>query len=381
MCGTPYAEYQGRPAEAMTAVGYPQLDVFSQAAAIHQQAVGYEQTTALPHVAADPLGQLPPHRPTHAQPVDAGFDSLFRRPEGELNPHSRTQLIPPVDADYRLPPPGTQDGSPFGSVPGQPAFPQAGGGYPPGPGSDEDEDWNEDEPGVRKPVLWGTISAVVVASAVILGLLYIGSHNNGAAAATSTGSSSAGVTTAASAQNTIGSVNLQDGSPVASASASPSASASASASASVAAGSTGLPLQQGSTGTYVQYVQTRLRQLNYYHGQITKNYDAATAQAVSAFQAHANVTGDPSGTVGQSTLTALISAGSRPNLKLGNRSADVRRLQQSLNSADNAGLNVSGRYDEATMAAVLAYQSRVGVAATGSMDSQTWAALQSGKIA
>ncbi len=377
MCGTPYAEYQGLPAEAATAVGYPQLDVFSQAAAIQRQASGYEQTTALPQFAADPLlGHLPTHRPTHAQPVDAGFDSLFRRPEGELNPHSRTQLIPPVEADYRLPAPDGQSVAAFGSVPAQGGFPQAGGGYPPGPGPEEDEDWNEDEPGVRKPVLWGTISAVLVASAVILGLLYIGSHNNGAAAATSTGSSSAGADAGASATTSIGSVDLGTGSPIPSA----SASASPSASASQAAGANTLPLNLGSTGTYVQYVQTRLRQLGYYHGQITKTYDAATQAAVSAFQAHANVTGDPSGTVGQSTLTALIAAGSRPNLKPGSHSADVRRLQEALNSAGDAGLAATGRYDAATMAAVMTYQNQVHVMPTGSMNAQTWAALQSGEL-
>src|SRR5882724_4086984 len=119
MCGTPYAEFQGLPAEAMTAVGYPQGGAFPQdsafpPAAAFPQASGYEQTTALPQFAVDPLqGQLPTHRPTHAQPVDAGFDSLFRRPEGELNPHSRTQLIPPVETDYRLPPPDGQNVAAF----------------------------------------------------------------------------------------------------------------------------------------------------------------------------------------------------------------------------------------------------------------------------
>jgi peptidoglycan hydrolase-like protein with peptidoglycan-binding domain len=358
MCGAPYAEV---PAQAVTAAGFA-------------------QTTALPQADA-PLSYLPPHRPTHAQPVDAGFDALFRRPEGELNPHSRTQMLPPVDADYRMSPPGGQTGvGAFGAVPPQSGYPQAAGGYPPGPGQGgEEEDWNDDEPGLRKPVIWGAIAAVVAASAVILGLLYIGSHNTGAAAAGSTTTSSAPNNAGANASPTIGGVNLPVGSAPASPSASGSPSASASASQS-ATGSTTLPLSIGSTGTYVQYVQTRLRQLGYYHGTITKQYDQATADAVTTFQAHAGVTGDPSGTVGRSTLTALIAAGTKPALRPGQHSADVRRLQEALNAAGVANIAVTSRYDEATLAAVMAYQQQVNITPTGMANAQTWAALQSGTV-
>ena len=372
MCGTPYTEFQGLPAEATAAIGYPPAAAFQQGAAPYQQ-----QATAYALDPTQALGQMPPHQPTHAQPLDAGFDSLFRRPEGEINPHSRTQVMQPIDADYRTPPP---DGSPFGAGSGPAAFAQPGDGYPPATGPDAPQDWDEDEPGVRKPVLWGTIGAVLAASAVILGLLYIGGRNTGAAAATGTGTSTSGASAAAS-QPGIGTVQLGTGAPIpSSAAASPSASASASASASKVAGSTGLPLQVGSTGTYVQYVQTRLKQLGYYHGQVTKQYDQATATAVSAFQAHAGVTADASGTVGRSTLTALIAAGTQPTLKIGSRSADVRRLQEALNTAESAGLAVSGRYDAATAAAVSAYQRQVGIAVTGSADAQTWGALQSGTV-
>ncbi len=146
-------------------------------------------------------------------------------------------------------------------------------------------------------------------------------------------------------------------------------------------GGTTLPLSLGSTGAYVRYVQTRLRQLGYYHGDISGQYDQAPAQAVISFQARAQVSADPSGTVGRPTLTALIAAGSQPNLHVGERSGDVKRLQQALNSAEGAGLNVSGRYDEATFLAVASYQSRTGLPPTGNMNAQTWAALQSGTIA
>lgn len=331
------------------------------------QAAAAQAPTMLPYQAQ------PAHHPTHAQPPESGFESLFRAPEGEVNPHSRTQLIAPVEADYRMPPPpsGTRSADPFGADPTQLVHPQPGGGYPPGAGPDEIEDWDDEPRGVRKPVVWGTLGAVAAASAVILGLLYIGSHNNGGAPGATTTNTP---TVAVSTTSTVGSVDLAPGS------ASPSASASASASPSVSPGGTTLPLSVGSTGPYVHYVQTRLHQLGYYGGSITGQYDQATAQAVSSFQARAGVTADPSGTVGRPTLTALIAAGSQPALKFGERSGDVRRLQEALNAAENAGLTITGRYDAATFSAVRHYQEQMGIAATGLTNQQTWNALQTGRV-
>lgn len=348
MCGTPYAEV---PAEAVAATTVQQL----------------------PYQATQPV-----YRPTPTPPQVSEFEGLFRPAEGEVSAYSHTQLIQPVEADYRMPPPGGRHSAEaFKAAQTQIVRPQSGDGYQPRPGADEPGDWDDDEPrGLRKPVVWGTLVAVVAASAVILGLLYIGSHNNNSAG------DNAGVTNTPTAvaptQQTPDSVNLPSGTAAASPSASASASASPSASAS--AGSTSLPLSLGSTGSYVHYVQTRLRELGYYQGDITGQYDQATAQAVGAFQARAGVTADPSGTVGRSTLTALIAAGSQPNLRFGERSGDVRRLQQALNSAENAGLTLTGKYDLATYAAVGRYQQAVGVHPSGVVNTQTWDALQSGHI-
>lgn len=360
MCGVPAA------AVSAEAVG---ASSFQSSAA---QAAAAQTTTVLPYPTQ------PVQRPSHAQPPESGFESLFRPPEGQVNEHSRTQLIAPVEADYRMPPPsGPLDGSrnvdPFNAAQTQLVHPQAGDGYPPGARPDEADDWDDEPSGVRKPVVWGTLGAVAAASAVILGLLYMGSHNSsgGAPSGTATNTTTAAVSTT----STVGSVDLAPGS------ASPSASASASASPSVSPGGTSLPLNVGSTGPYVRYVQTRLRTLGYYGGSINGQYDQATAQAVSSFQARAGVTADPSGTVGRPTLTALIAAGSQPNLKFGQRSGDVRRLQESLNAAENAGLTITGRYDAATFAAVRRYQQQVGIAATGLTNQQTWTALQTGRVA
>lgn len=328
--------------------------------------------------------QVPyPQAPAPGQP-GSDFDALFRQPEGVVTPHHQTQLLPPVEADYRMAPPGAagaglpsgqSERGPFQAAAGYQGGDYLPGAYPPGTaGAPADDEWDEDEePTIRKPVLLGTIGAVVAASAVILGLLYIGSHNNAASAnATTTGTANAVVGTPSAS---VGDINLPA---VNATSASPSASASASQSA---AGNTNLPLTPGSSGKYVTYVQERLRQLRFYHGPVNGQYDTATAQAVIQFQGAAHVNGDPAGTVDRPTLTALIAAGSKPNLRPGvNDAGDTKRLQNALNTAENAGLQVNGRYDAATAAAVARYQGSVGVPPTGSMNAQTWAALQSGSV-
>lgn len=319
-----------------------------------------------------PQAQVPGPQP--GQP-GSDFDALFRQPEGVVTPHHQTQLLPPVEADYRMAPPGAAAGLAPERGPFQPASPYQGGAYPPGSaGAPAEDEWDEDdEPAIRKPVLLGTIGAVVAASAVILGLLYIGSHNNAASAnATTTGTANAVVGTPSAS---VGDINLPA---VSASSASPSASASASQSA---AANSNLPLTPGSVGKYVTYVQERLRQLRFYRGPVNGQYDTATAQAVVQFQGAAHVNGDPAGTVDRPTLTALIAAGTKPNLRPGiNDAGDVKRLQNALNTAENAGLQVNGHYDAATAAAVARYQASVGVPPTGTMNAQTWAALQSGSV-
>jgi peptidoglycan hydrolase-like protein with peptidoglycan-binding domain len=324
-----------------------------------------------------PQAQAPAAGPQPGQP-GSDFDALFRQPEGVVTPHSQTRLLPPVDADYRMAPPGTAANPAAGGRhergPFQAASSYQGGDFPPGAAGPQGEDgWEDDEPGIRKPVLLGTIGAVVAASAVILGLLYIGSHSNSASAnATTTGTAGA---VAGTPSASVGDINLPA---VSATSGSPSATASPSQSAT---GNTNLPLTLGSSGKYVTYVQERLRQLRYYRGSVNGHYDSATAQAVIEFQAAAHVTADPAGTVDRPTITALIAAGTRPNLHPGvNDAGDVKRLQNALNVAENAGLQVSGRYDAATAAAVATYQSSVGVPPAGSMNAQTWAALQSGSV-
>jgi peptidoglycan hydrolase-like protein with peptidoglycan-binding domain len=319
-----------------------------------------EATLVVPAFAgasAQPSAQVQP---------DSAFDSLFRRPDGEANPHSHTRLMAPVQADYRMAPP---------SPPAAPVNPQSDDGYQSGNPPDGQQDWYDSSaPSSRKPMILGAVAAVGAVTAVILGLLYVGGHSD---SNTAGGAGTNSAVASANAPQSIPAVVLPPG---AATSASPAPSATSRAGTASTANSA-LPLSQGSTGHLVLWVQTRLKQLNFYRGPLNSQFDAATALAVAEFQAAAHVTIDPSGTVNRSTVTALIAAGPKPDLKPGSKSpADVKRLQEALNTAENAALNVNGRYDAATTAAVWRYQTAVGINPTGFMNAPTWAELQSGTI-
>ncbi|MCL6548013.1 MAG: glucosaminidase domain-containing protein, partial [Alicyclobacillus sp.] len=62
-------------------------------------------------------------------------------------------------------------------------------------------------------------------------------------------------------------------------------------------------------------------------------------------------------------------------LQTGTAGGDVATLQQALNQADHAGLQVDGVYGPLTAAAVKKYQAEAGLPATGTCDYKTWKSL------
>lgn len=141
-------------------------------------------------------------------------------------------------------------------------------------------------------------------------------------------------------------------------------------------------LRPGSQGAQVKLVQDRLSALGFFDGASDGQFGDDTAQAVISFQSEAGVTGDPSGVVGSHTLEALTAAGSTPTLGDGDRAKakDVRRLQGALALALGTPVARTGKYDQATAAAVQTYQQsrQLGEDTPGVVDDQTWAALQRG---
>ena len=75
----------------------------------------------------------------------------------------------------------------------------------------------------------------------------------------------------------------------------------------------------------------------------------------------------------------LLSQGATPILKFGNAGPYVRRVQRTLNAADGRTLVASGVFNAATDRAVRAWQQRVGIRASGVMNTASWTALQSAR--
>ncbi|MFD0638979.1 peptidoglycan-binding protein [Catenulispora yoronensis] len=150
-------------------------------------------------------------------------------------------------------------------------------------------------------------------------------------------------------------------------------------------------LALGVTGADVKWLQTRLKQLHLYNGEVSGTFDQATQAAVIAFQNRTHPA-DPAGVVGRPTKTALIAAGSKPQLSMmsmiggGDRHGkpanpeDVKRLQRALSSALNQNVKASGQFDMDTFGAVVQYQAAVGLQADGVANDKVWGALQQGKV-
>jgi peptidoglycan hydrolase-like protein with peptidoglycan-binding domain len=81
----------------------------------------------------------------------------------------------------------------------------------------------------------------------------------------------------------------------------------------------------------------------------------------------------------KATWTSILARGHHPLMKYGAANHAVRRLQRSLNAADQADLAVSGVFEGTTTAAVREYQADHGMARTGVVTDALWSMLRSGK--
>ncbi|MFD3490365.1 peptidoglycan-binding protein [Streptomyces sp. NPDC058690] len=136
-------------------------------------------------------------------------------------------------------------------------------------------------------------------------------------------------------------------------------------------------LQSGASGAQVTAVQQLLNTQGFTAGAADGSFGAATLSAVKAYQ---TTHGLPAGgIVGPKTWTALLSAGSTPTLRQGDSGADVKRLQRSLTAALGTTVDAVGNFGPVTAKAVRAYQTRQGLAVTGIVSSNTWAALHAGR--
>ena len=113
----------------------------------------------------------------------------------------------------------------------------------------------------------------------------------------------------------------------------------------------GRVLQYGDTGEDVLAVQTRLKELHYYTGNLSGRYREGTRKAVTEFQADFDL--DQTGVADLRTLSILFSLNHRP-LRFGSSGEDVKELQVKLTELGYYKGKISGNYLDSTMKAVKA---------------------------
>ena len=143
-------------------------------------------------------------------------------------------------------------------------------------------------------------------------------------------------------------------------------------------------LRKGMSGDDVKSVQTRLKELGYYTGELHGNFDQKTLLAVRAFQQNNNLVVD--GAAGPNTNKLLFSekAIGAPadtsiiptrDLSLGDTGDDVKAVQQRLRNLGFYTSQVDGTYGSSTTSAMFHFQEMNGLTATGNGDLATYARL------
>ena len=137
-------------------------------------------------------------------------------------------------------------------------------------------------------------------------------------------------------------------------------------------------MREGEEGSSVKNLQYTLYELGYYDGAIDGKYGQTTADAVRAFQIQNNVT-PVDGVAGSKTLSKLYSsdaiAATAANVeyetaKSGDRNDLVVQIQDCLVQLGFLD-SITGEYDDATVAAVKAFQSANGLTPDGKCGAMT----------
>ena len=131
----------------------------------------------------------------------------------------------------------------------------------------------------------------------------------------------------------------------------------------------------------VQSVQTMLKALGFYSGDVTGNIGTKTEAAIKAFQSKYGLTAD--GIPGTKTLTKLnavysgdsTSTSSGSSLKYGSTGTDVSELQENLTTLGYYYADITGHYGTKTEAAVKSFQKAKGLTADGIAGSKTLDAI------
>lgn len=149
-------------------------------------------------------------------------------------------------------------------------------------------------------------------------------------------------------------------------------------------------LKEGSSGSVVKDVQTKLKALGLYSGSITGNVGPKTEEAIKAFQRKYDLTVD--GVAGPQTIAKIdavysqsgssssssgSSSSSSSGLKLGSSGSGVRDLQTDLTTLGYYWADITGNFGDKTEAAVKLFQKASGLTQDGVAGKKTLDAIAS----
>lgn len=144
-------------------------------------------------------------------------------------------------------------------------------------------------------------------------------------------------------------------------------------------------IRENSSGAAVSKVQTELKALGYYYGQITGNAGPKTVAAIKSFQGKNGLTAD--GIAGPQTIAKIDAAyeakggsssgsgSSASGLKLNSKGTDVRNLQQDLTTLGYYWAEITGNFGAKTETAVRRFQEENGLTADGVAGAKTLNAI------
>ncbi len=120
-----------------------------------------------------------------------------------------------------------------------------------------------------------------------------------------------------------------------------------------------------------------LKEQGAFHGRLKGAWTHRLTKSVKRWQRQVGL--NRTAMFSRSAWMTLLSAGPTTVLNLGSSGEDVRRVQRALNAASaKYKLPISGTLDPATQAAVIAWQTKNGIAEGGVVGPASWAALQAG---
>jgi hypothetical protein len=128
---------------------------------------------------------------------------------------------------------------------------------------------------------------------------------------------------------------------------------------------------------HVATLKCLLKEAGVFHGRVKGAWTKRLTKSVKNWQRQVGL--HRTAMFSRSAWMTLLSAGPTPALNLGSSGEDVRRVQRALNAASaKYKLPISGILDTATQAAVIAWQTKNGIAENGVVGPASWAALQAG---